>query len=204
MNDASLRRETVARLVRRPYSLELFHWRVTIERQVRQRFKEVLPDISHFHAQTTALDANAIPQFIAFFRNGRTEQFLPVLVKVPDLANLRAAYDQLLGALADSNLRLEKVDHQEAEEIFVDRMFEFLLAQSAARDGETIVHSNRSGDTVLCAKGYFTSTGTAFGISTPATGVLRGTYSFGINDSGRQRFDNTLWSCPATVRLDMP
>jgi hypothetical protein len=133
---------------------------------------------------------------------------LPVLVRVPDLHSLEASYSGLLQSLRNSNLQLEGIEDPYAEQIFVDRLSEFLAVQSASSVSPppmTIVNSNRGGDTVIYAKGYFASTGTAFGVSTPATGYLsKARYSFGIMDSGAPRFANIVWSCPATVRLDLP
>jgi len=77
----------------------------------------------------------------------------------------------------------------------------------------TIIHqdlqerlvSTRSGDTVICSQGYFTSTAVGFGVSTPAAGVLSpGRYSFGIINGGLHDIENILWTCPTTVRLNKP
>ncbi len=121
---------------------------------------------------------------------------------------MNISYDSLLNTIVKSGLPLEKVDPDQAEEIFVDRLAEFMAVQLTAPSGggtQTIVDSNRSGDTVLYAKGYFTSTGTAFGVSTPATAYLApARYSFGIIDAGTIKFDGIVWSCPTRVRLNQP
>jgi hypothetical protein len=172
-------------------------------------FNRAFPDVQHFRSQTTELERRSVPQFAASFRDDSPgDDSLLVLVQVPDLESVEKSYEYLLGLLQKSNFRLEKVDGEEAEEIFVDRLSEFLTMQSipvSQSASKTIVNSNRAGDTVIYAKGYFVSTGTAFGMSTPAVRYLSpGRYSFGIIDSGNPRFDNIVWSCPATVRLDLP
>jgi hypothetical protein len=146
-----------------------------------------------------------MPQFAASFRDdGPNGDPLPVLVQVPDLHNVNKSYERLLGSLRKSELPLKEVSWESAEETFVDRLSEFLAVESSDL-AHTVVNSNRQGDTVIYAKGYFISTGTAFGISNPAVSYLSaGRYSFGIMDSGNPRFDNIVWTCPTVVRLDLP
>jgi hypothetical protein len=171
-------------------------------------FESVLPDVQHFHSQTTQLELRSVPQYAVSFKDdGPDGELLLVLVQVPDLHSVKASYDLLLETLRKSNLPLEKVTPRDAEEIFVDRLSEFLAVQSIslAPSTATVVNSNRNGDTVIYAKGYFTSTGTALGVSTPAVGYLSsGRYSFGIIDSGNPRFENIVWTCPADVQLNLP
>jgi len=175
----------------------------------RHRLGGLSSDLVHFRDQTKILDDCSIKQYAAIFTyNGSREDSAPVIVQVPDLDRPRESYEGLLDALRKSDVRIDKVDSKVAQDIFIDRASEFLAARSAALNAPavtlTVVNSNRSGDTVLYAKGYFVSTGMALGISTPAKGSLSGTYSFGIMDSGNPRFESVLWSCPTTVRLNLP
>jgi hypothetical protein len=178
----------------------------------------IIADSLHYRYQAVQLNRKSEAQYAAMFNDdGPRGEPLPVLVQVPDLSNFVSSYRRFLDELNNSKLRLEKVSPEEADEIFVDRVSEFV---AAGKDGEppvslsgysasttalTVVNSNRSGDTVLYAKGYFLSTGTAFGISTPATGQLSsGRYSFGIMESAGPKFEGIVWTCPATVRLKLP
>jgi hypothetical protein len=213
-------REVVSNLVRQPNLDALGQtFEATPGRKVS--FGSVLPDVLYFDLQTRVLRRQAEKQYAAIFQDdGPKAERLPVLVRIPELDNVHPSYGRLLEALSKSDIPLETVSPEEAREIFVDRLSEFLAARVAVPPGPaglppdgayssstsalTIVHSNRNGDTVLYALGYFTSTGTAFGISTPARGHLSGRYSFGIIDSGTHRFDNVIWTCPTTVKLNLP
>jgi hypothetical protein len=158
------------------------------------------------------------PQYVAILKDdGPDREQLPVIVQVPDLNSIITSYRSLLNALRKSNLTLEKVDSKSSQEIFTERLSEFLVVGSDGgpptnqniseeqTTGLTTVNSNRAGDTVLYAKGYFVSTGTAFGISTPAKRLLpRGRYSFGIMEAGGPRFEEILWTCPTAVKLNLP
>src|SRR5258708_3140682 len=89
------------------------------------RFENVLPDVQHFHSQTRELELRSVPQYAVSFRDdGPDGDSLPILVQVPDLHSVNASYELLLNALRKSDLPLEKVAAQEAEEIFVDRLSE--------------------------------------------------------------------------------
>jgi hypothetical protein len=198
-------REIVAEIVRFPGGVIGSQWTPPYA----PPFNSALPDVQHFRSQRIELTRRSVSQFAASFRDdGPDGDSLLVLVQVPDLTSVEESYQRLLSSLQKSNFLLEKLDWERAEEIFVDRLSEFLSMQSSSvpqSTSKTIVNSNRAGDTVIYAKGFFISTGTAFGMSTPAVGYLsQGRYSFGIMDSGNPRFDNIVWSCPATVRLDLP
>jgi hypothetical protein len=137
-----------------------------------------------------------------------------VIVRAPDLQNLKASYERFLETLRVTKLPLEEVSQERAQEIFIDRLAEFIAARMSSGPSEhtptsssvtlTIVNSNRKGDTVICCQGYFTSTAVGFGVSTPAVGVLSGRYSFGIINGGLHDFENILWTCPTTVKLNKP
>ena len=169
-----------------------------------------LLDVSYFHLQTREIRVNSTSQYAAFFHEAEFDgDSFPVLVQVPDLDNFNASYEYLLLSLEKAKFKLEQVAPPQATEIFVDRLAEFLSVEVTAGStpirANTIVNSNRHGDTVIYAKGYFVSTGTAFGLSTPAQRYLApGRYSFGIMDSGQPKFQNVVWNCPTTVRLDLP
>ena len=170
------------------------------------------PDVVYFRHQMRALVRQSEPAYVAMFKDAddaRTN--LPVVVRVPDLHNLQTPYYFLLESLGKSGLKLEKINANDAQEVFIDRLSEFVVAAitqagSGATLPPTVVNSNRHGDTVLYAKGFFVSTGAGFGVSTPATGYLsRGRYSFGIMDSGMPRFEGIVWDCPhPNVRLNLP
>jgi hypothetical protein len=170
--------------------------------------ESVLPDVIHFHYQARELKRRSVSQHAAFFHDGSPNgEELPILVMVPDLDNVETSYYSLVKTLKESNLRVDAVEPNKAEEIFVDRLTEFMSVESwgAAPLMPTTVNSRRGGDTIIYAKGFFTSTGTAFGVSTPASASLvAGRYLFGIVDSGRQRWENILWTCPTTVQLNLP
>jgi len=188
---------------------DILHYPKGERSSLLEPFASVVPDCQYFHSQTRALRQRSARQYAAFFRDdGVDGERLPVLVRVPDLHSIEASYSGLLKSLSNSDLQLEGIEDNYAEQIFVDRLSEFLAVQSTSSvppTPVTIVNSNRGGDTVIYAKGYFASTGTAFGVSTPTKGYLsKGRYSFGIMDSGTPRFANIVWSCPATVRLDLP
>ena len=173
---------------------------------IEQRFRALLPDIFHFREQTLGLAQYGLtPRVVIFNDDDDNGTRLPVLLQIPDLSNVAWSYEQALGAFEQSDLEIEEVEPAAARNIFIDRLAEFIVAASASAGAPTTVNSNRHGDTLLYAKGYFTSTGTAFGVSTPAVAQLSGRYSFGIVDNGKHRFDSVVWTCPnANVRVDLP
>jgi hypothetical protein len=142
---------------------------------------------------------------------------LEVPIRADELGDLDRSYRRTMGVLERSGIQLKQLhDVGDMETAFVDRLAEstaVLFAETykqingptVVSRSDTIVNSNRSNDTILYAKGYFLSTGTAFGLSTPATAyLLPSRYSFGIMEPGGPRFENIVWSCPATVRLNLP
>jgi hypothetical protein len=153
-------------------------------------------DFEEFHERK----AKRWPQPAAILRDedGGAMQ-LPVLLKLDA---------PLINQLGESGIPLRTVDKDEAEAIMIDRIAEFLAVRSrhsGVAGRTTIVHSRREGDTVLVCKGYFLSTATAFGISTPARGEISpGRYTFGISRGGSRRFDGVIWTCPTIVNLDLP
>jgi len=172
----------------------------------RERAEAILPDVARFRAQSYRALRTKITQMAGFLKDeGPMGERLPVLVQIPNSFRVMESYEKLLEDLQSSRMELFKVNAKEAEEIFIHRLSEFLAVSSSPTTPPTVVNSNRGGDTVLYAKGYFLSTGTALGVSTPATGALpSGRYSFGILDNGTYRFENIVWTCPATVRLNLP
>jgi hypothetical protein len=177
-------------------------------------FASFVPDIFRFNFQNRVLSQRKIPQFAALFRDdGPNGEILPVVVLAPDLQNLNTSYERFLETLRSTKLPLDEVSPETAQNIFIDRLAEFIAARRAwtatsalSSVTQTIVTSNRSGDTVICCQGYFTSTAAGFGVSNPAVGALSpGRYSFGIMNGGLHDFENILWTCPsANVRLKKP
>jgi hypothetical protein len=150
------------------------------------------------------------PFFAAEFHDEDDSNHLLEVLVAPVLFG--PGVSRLLAALQRSKVPVRSVSDLEAQNIVADRAAEFIAA-SAAPDGggrgsgsATVVDSNRSGDTIVFCKGYFVSTATGFGVSTPAMRrISKGRYSFGIVEAnGSHRFDNTLWTCPAQVRLNLP
>jgi hypothetical protein len=206
-------RNQVAKAVRLSYRGESLGKNVFTDFVFRQ-FPEarlpasVHPEIVHFGSQLRELQRRAIPQYAALFKDdGSDGNKLPILVKVPDLDNIDLSYKELLQALSKSDVRLEEANSENAEGIFVERMSEFIAVRSTTTgpNSDTIVHTNRKDDTVLCAKGFFVSTGTGFGISTPAQGYLTpGRYSFGIMTSTGPKFEDVVWTCPRELKVNLP
>jgi len=228
-------RAKLANVVRQPEPFAQYLWRVSHSQMAREwsadipppeqewphaipppgpwpaspsEMASILPDVIRFRYQSRELQHRNLPQYAAFFRDdGPDGEELPILVEVPNLRKVETSYSSLLNTLEKSNFRFEKVEPPSAEEIFVDRLAEFLSVRpsAASQSNRTIVHSNRRGDTVIYAYGYFTSTGTAFGVSTPASKSLAsGRYSFGIIESGKERWENIVWTCPNIVQLNLP
>lgn len=176
---------------------------------------DVAKDVRDYHAQFDVLRNNNLPIYVVTmeYRSSQERLSIPVLIKVPDLDELfSSSYHEFLWALERSGLKPAAVSYGDAADVFIDRLSEFIFTRAAdsgisSSPPVTIVETNRSGDTVLYAKGYFLSTGTAFGISTPATATLQsGRYSFGILESGVPRFENAVWSIPAlgNIHLNLP
>lgn len=168
----------------------------------------VADDITHYQLQVRELQRADIPPTVAAFKEEDSGKTVPILLQVPSLAHVKEGYEFLRGLLVDSKIPVETVNAQTAHAIFVDRLTEFIAVGASTNStvADTIVRSNRGGDIVLYAKGYFTSTGTAFGTSNPAQRRLipPGRYSFGIIDGNVRKYHNIVWDCPATVRLPLP
>jgi len=188
--------------------------------QTDTAFEQIAPDVGYFRAQAEALLQSSIKPYVAVMYDeddtARTHG-LDVPIQAEDLANIEASYSRMFNVLERSSVELKRLDDVESLEVaFVDRLAESVATMYAHAymqingpmvfgQDETIVNSNRTNDTILYAKGYFLSTGTAFGISTPAKAyLLPSRYSFGIVESAGPRFENVLWSCPTTVHLRLP
>lgn len=208
-----LRRQVAELVESAPYPFKYIDW---IKRYGEGRFASFIPDVYHFGYQNRELSDRKIPQFAAHFRDeGPNGEILPVIVRAPDLQNLPTSYERFLQTLGATKLPLGEVSPETARNIFIDRLAEFIavgghltppssMTQTIAVT-QTIVNSKRNGDTVIYCQGYFTSTAAGFGVSTPAVGVLSpGRYSFGIINGGLHDFENILWTCPATVKLNKP
>jgi len=202
-------REAVLKVVREPSAVAsargAFFRTITA---TEYNFTDVYADVNHFRYQQDTLSGRGVSQYVATFNDdGPNKDSLKVPIRVPDLQNIEKSYGRILDVVSKWNLPLDKIDAKNVEEVFVDRLSEFLAVRQQPNFSSTAittVHSNRKGDTVLCAKGYFTSTGMGFGVSTPAKGYLKGRYSFGIVDNGMPRFYPVIWSCPTTATIKLP
>jgi hypothetical protein len=171
--------------------------------------KDVELGLTDFRVARADTGDVAYPFYAATFRDEDDASQLLDVVVAPLIRGLQVT--RLLTDLLHSQVPVRAVSANEAENIVVDRAAEFIAARSGAGGGRgsgsaTIVDSSRVGDTIVYCNGYFVSTATAFGVSTPATKAIpKGRYSFGIVQAdGSHRFDRTLWTCPARVRLPLP
>ncbi len=173
---------------------------------------DVLSDVHHLQQQT----AHDTPQ-IAVYLNDRDPienktREVPVVAKFSNLLNLNHCIDALFKAIHLSKLKANKITASDGRQIFADRLADFLVSRATAGSSssavDTVIDSNRTGDVVLYAMGYFYSTGTACGTSTPATvKLLPGRYSFGIMQGSIPDFDSTVWAIPTAnghVTLNKP
>jgi len=178
---------------------------------------DILPDVDHFRRQLSTLHDGGAPPLVVYLHDRDPidvshEREIPVTVKFPNLQNIRFSIEAMLQAIQQSKLKSESVSEDNARTIFSDRLSDFIVSRAIASGGsiltDTIIDSKRSGDTVLCAMGYFYSTGTACGTSTPATvKLLPGRYSFGILNGNVPDFENTVWAIPTAnghVTLSKP
>jgi hypothetical protein len=193
---------------------------------VSQTLDSLSPQIARYSQQAQALDRAGVTPYAAIFidAENRTARLpTPVVVAEDQLADPVRFYRETLEILDKAGLPLEPTDPDVLKEAFIDRLAEHLtIADPPLAFGRehqqfppgrvgvggltlTEVHTNREKDTVLVCDGYFASTATGFGVSTPAVGELTpGRYSFGILDGGQRRFDGVVWSCPRIVTLDLP
>ena len=191
---------------------------------------DILPDVEYFLEQQRVFEREKISQVAAKLdvADKGSDSKAPsgeIIVRAPDLVmGVHENYSKLLTALEASDLKLRRVESDEAAWIFRNGLLDFL----GKREGQsflssaffahstippltvnTIVNSNRAGDTIIYSKGFFLSTGTAFGVSTPARrALLPGRYCFGIVDGGAPKYENLLWPVapqgPVHVRLNKP
>lgn len=169
--------------------------------------RQIAPDLAQFHAQAAELEMAGLQQTVALMRDeDSVDPDLPVLL-APDLTDVERSYDELLATLERSGIGVRTVSPEAAERTLIDRMSEFLAVRSRKSAGGTgtLVNSRRSGDTVLYCKGFYVSTATGFGLSTPATkSIPAGRYTFGIVEPTGDRFEGLVWTCPTTVTLNLP
>lgn len=112
----------------------------------------------------------------------------------------------LLTALEMSRIPVEPVAPDAFVRAASERASEFVeMNQGGSGAGDTIVNTRHDGETVLFCKGYFVSTVEGFGRSSPAIrAIIPGRYIFGVKRPEGYRFDDTLWTCPTTLDLDIP
>jgi hypothetical protein len=186
--------------------------------------RDVQNDAAHARDQFNIIEQNGWPVLAAQFRTGGDDtseiqslnpSHVLVPIYIPHLDIAPQSYQKSVDEVLESGLSVVEMSPQEGRKTFRDRMVEFLLARfiaisstgGAGATNPTVVDTRRAGDVVLCCKGYFTSTQTAFGVSTPAQNYLPpGKYGFGIMDNGVARFDPVLWIVPhlGNVRVALP
>jgi hypothetical protein len=173
--------------------------------------RDVELSLTNFRVARADTEDVAYPFYAATFRDEDDDNQILDVVVAPLIRGPQIT--RLLTDLQHSQVPVRTVSAHEAENIVVDRAAEFIAARSGGGGGRgsasgrtTVIDSNRTGDTIVYCNGYFVSTATAFGVSTPATKAIpKGRYTFGIVQAdGSHRFDRTLWTCPARVRLPLP
>ncbi len=168
--------------------------------------QSIIPDIVRYQTIDEELSRAGLEHTAAEFQDADGSP-LPMLL-VPDEADITRSRDDLIKILDRSNIPIECVTAEQGQSIFADRLAEFLAVRGNLPeqfDNTTKVTTNRAGDTVLYRKGFFFSTAAAFGVSNPAVNSIPGgRYTFGIMDSGGERFDGVVWDCPGSVRLELP
>lgn len=170
--------------------------------------RPIAPDLALFHQQAEAFARHGLKQRVAILRDeDEGSEEIPVLL-APDPTNFDTTYDRLLATLERSGLEVQSTGERDAESIMIDRLAEYLAVRNRSLGPggtATVVDSRRSGDTILVCKGYFLTTATAFGLSTPAIKTLpSGRYTFGLTTPAGDRFDGVIWTCPTKVRLNLP
>lgn len=139
------------------------------------------------------------------------EVISPVRVELTHEENPAYRVVQEIDELVRAGLRAFTVSPREAEEHFRERAADFIAVRAAyaATGGppnpNVTVTTNRNGDTIIYSKGYFYSTQTGFGTSTPASNHLpAGRYDFGILVSKHPHWNGVLWSVPASGSIHVP
>lgn len=190
--------------------------RLSLQSHVLQ-VEDVSLDIGYAGVQFGALQKNDLPVLAAQFTLAKTEEIEsePILVPlaIPNLESVRESYNQIQEATARMGLSVFRLSISDAVQALRKGLIEFLdvrLIATMATNGSnspvpTVVDTNRAGDQVLYAKGYFASTQQGFGRSTPARShLLPGRYGFGIMDGQNPRFDPVLWSVPYHGNIWLP
>ena len=126
--------------------------------------KDVLSDVNYFEDQQRVLEGQHLQQAAAKFdvvdsNTGKRTSSKEVLVRAPLLkGDVREEYTKLSDALALSGLQLRSVDFgAESSSIFKKRALEFinsrpkglLMSLTTLPQHDTIVETNREGDTVV-------------------------------------------------------
>lgn len=113
--------------------------------------------------------------------------------------------------LRDLGLKPRFASRSEIREAFYDRAAETLgMRAQGGQNGisppnVSIVSSTNAGDNILCAKGWFLSTGTIVGQSTCPVSVKPGRYSLGVSRGSRARYHEELFLLPiSSIHLDLP
>jgi hypothetical protein len=135
----------------------------------------------------------------------------PVRVKLAPAEDPAHRVVGTIEELLRAGLKAFTVSPREAEKYFRERAADFIAVRAAyvAAGGppnpNVTVTTNRAGDTIIYSKGYFYSTQTGFGTSTPASNHLpAGRYDFGILVSKHPHWSGVLWSVPASGSIHVP
>jgi hypothetical protein len=174
---------------------------------------DVKADIIDFVEQIQVVKQNFVVEMIdsGLDPEDPIQRNVDVLIKVPNVRQPAQSYGPFLRSLAAHGMRVKPVDQSIARKTFLRGLAEFFYTRANSpaviTPPVTEVHTNRKGDTVLHALGFFLSTGTAFGTSWPAYVALpSGRYSFGIDDGSGPRFETYTWSIPTKgiVKVKLP
>ena len=161
-------------------------------------------EIVHMQEQLRIMDSMGLRQVAVELEDAEYSRRVLVLLKAENLADMMDSYSRIMATLAGMEMPGYEISSDDAMGTFIDRLSEFMDASSRGTVGTTIVNCPRDGATVMYSKGYFLSTGAAFGMSTPARRTIAaGRYSFGILDKGVARYAKTVWPCPAVLSLDL-
>ncbi len=175
--------------------------------------EDISREAVHAQQQFRDLEARGLSCYGAWFRmEGKDSPEVFVPLKIPELDDWEASYTKAVSNLSASNLRVDQTSADEGKAAFRNRVVETLDVRAAApasilgtQHNPVTVDTNRTGDLVVYTKGFFLSTETGFGKSTPAKGLLpAGRYDFGVRVNGVSQFSGTLWSVPHAGNIFVP
>lgn len=113
--------------------------------------------------------------------------------------------------LSNVGFHVRRIEPGEVHKAFVNRVAETLAMRAFAATSfghgplSDIVSSTNNGDDILCAKGWFLSTGHIVGQSTCPLSVKPGRYSLGVCHGRLTRYHPQLFNLPiGTIHLNLP